>query len=409
MTQALLVLADGSVFRGRSFGARGTTFGEVVFNTGLTGYQEVLTDPSYHGQIVAMTYPHQGNYGLNGADEEASHPWVRGFVVREATAQPSSWRSTESLAAYLERHDVVGIEGIDTRRLTRRLREHGAMTGGITTEDLDADAFGARVRAAPELVGRDLVAEVTPADPYDVDVDELWKSTELTGVDEIADPRVEGAKVAALDLGMKRNILRCLVGTGFKTRVFGGTTSAEDILAWAPDGVFVSNGPGDPSAIPYVAETLRAILAARVPVFGICLGHQVLATALGGTTYKLKFGHRGANHPVKSLSTGRVEITTQNHGFAVGVGMDPGEHDEAWKVLASSTSDDWIWRSAFGDVALTHFDLNDGTLEGLHCRDVPAYSVQYHPEAAPGPHDSRYLFADFADLIVTGGKQHARR
>ena len=400
MSEALLVLADGTVFRGRSLGARGSTFGEVVFNTGLTGYQEVLTDPSYHGQIVAMTYPHQGNYGVNDVDAEAPHPWVRGFVVREATQLPSSWRSEESLPAYLERHGVVGIEGIDTRRLTRRLREHGAMSGGITTEDLDADSFLRSVRSSPGLEGRDLVREVTPTDPYDVDADELRRSSELAGVRSEPDPRVEGAKVAAVDLGMKRNILRCLVGTGFDTRVFGGAAPVSEILKWAPDGVFVSNGPGDPAAVPYVVETLRDLLDARIPVFGICLGHQVLGTALGGTTYKLKFGHRGANHPVKSLESGRVEITTQNHGFAVACGLAPADEGEAWKVLAETSPDKWTWKSRYGDVGLTHFDLNDGTLEGLRCRDVPAHSVQYHPEAAPGPRDSRYLFGAFAELIA---------
>jgi carbamoyl-phosphate synthase small subunit len=402
MTEALLVLADGSVFRGRGFGARGTTFGEICFNTGLTGYQEVLTDPSYHGQIVAMTYPHQGNYGLNALDEEAPHPWVRGFVVREATKDPSSWRSTESLPAYLERHNVVAIEGIDTRRLTRILRSKGAMTGGITTEELDADAFLDRVRSAPVLEGRDLVAEVTPSAAFRPDAEELFATGSLVGTCE-PDARVEGARVAALDLGMKKNILRCLVGMGFDAQVFGAASTADEILAFQPDGVFVSNGPGDPSAIGYVAQTLRTLLDKKVPVFGICLGHQVLGTALGGSTYKLKFGHRGANHPVKSLRSGRVEITTQNHGFAVKPGQG-GRHladeDDAWKVIARSDADDFVWRSDFGDVGLTHFDLNDGTLEGLTCLDVPAYSVQYHPEAAPGPHDSRYLFEEFADLIV---------
>jgi carbamoyl-phosphate synthase small subunit len=400
MTEALLALADGSVFRGRSFGARGETFGEMVFNTALTGYQEVLTDPSYHGQIVAMTYPHQGNYGLNDLDEEAPRPWVRGFVVREATVEPSSWRSRESLPAYLVRHGVVGIEGLDTRRLVRRLRDRGAMTGGITTEDLDESSFVERVRAAPELVGRDLVREVTPNAAYDPDVDELWATSELASVSRTPDPRVEGARVAAIDLGMKRNILRCLVGLGFTTRVFGGSAPADEILAWNPDGVFVSNGPGDPAAVPYVADTLRTILGASVPIFGICLGHQVLGTALGGTTYKLKFGHRGANHPVKSLVTGRVEITTQNHGFAVRAGRHLADEDESWKILAGARSDDFTWKSDFGEVALTHYDLNDGTLEGLRCLEVPATCVQYHPEAAPGPHDSRYLFADFAEAIA---------
>jgi carbamoyl-phosphate synthase small subunit len=402
VSEALLVLADGSVFRGRGFGARGTTFGEMCFNTGLTGYQEVLTDPSYHGQIVAMTYPHQGNYGLNAIDEEAPHPWVRGFVVREATKDPSSWRSSESLPAYLERHNVVGIEGIDTRRLVRILRTKGAMTAGISTDIRDADELLAQVRSAPVLDGRDLVREVTPAQAYAPDLAQLDATGELAGTCQ-TDPRVEGARVAALDLGMKRNILRCLVATGFETKVFGAGASADDILAFAPDGVFVSNGPGDPGAVPYVAETLRTLLGRAVPVFGICLGHQILGTALGGTTYKLKFGHRGANHPVKSLRSGRVEITTQNHGFAVKPGRG-GRHladeQDAWKVIATSSADDFVWRSDFGDVGLSHFDLNDGTLEGLACREVPAYSVQYHPEAAPGPHDSRYLFAEFADLIA---------
>ena len=408
MSAALLVLQDGSVFRGRSVGAPGTTFGEMVFNTALTGYQEVLTDPSYHGQIVAMTYPHQGNYGLNDMDAEAPRPWVRGFVMRDACTKPSSWRSQESLPDYLERHGVVGIDGIDTRRLTKRLREAGAMTAGITTEDLDEGSFTERVRAAPGLVGHDLVREVTPPESYDVDPSSLEGSSELGATTVRRDERVAGAKVAALDLGMKRNILRCLARTGFTTRVFGTSASADEILAWGPDGVFVSNGPGDPAAIGYVAATLGKILAARVPVFGICLGHQVLGTALGGGTYKLKFGHRGANHPVKSLETGRVEITTQNHGFAVRCGLDPAERGEAWQVLSQSKAGDWVWQSKFGSVALTHFDLNDGTLEGLRCLDVPAYSVQYHPEAAPGPHDSRYLFASFADLIVAGGA-HASR
>jgi carbamoyl-phosphate synthase small subunit len=401
MADALLALADGTVFRGRSFGARGETFGEMVFNTGLTGYQEVLTDPSYHGQIVAMTYPHQGNYGLNDIDEEAPHPWVRGFVVREVTAEPSSWRSRESLPAYLERHNVVGIEGVDTRKLTRALRERGAMTAGITTEDLDETSFVDRVRSAPVLEGRDLVKEVTPSAAYDLDLAQLSATDELAAVD--ADRRYEGVKVAALDLGMKRNILRCLAGMGFEVRVFGADAPPSEILAWSPDGVFVSNGPGDPAAVPYVVATLREVLEARVPTFGICLGHQILGTALGGTTYKLKFGHRGANHPVKSLDSGRVEITTQNHGFAVSTGLDPAAGGEAWRALSQTKTEDWVWSSAFGGVQLTHFDLNDGTLEGLRCLDVPAYSVQYHPEAAPGPHDSRYLFGEFADLI-TGGK-----
>lgn len=400
MADALLVLADGTTFHGRSFGARGTTFGEMVFNTSLTGYQEILTDPSYHGQIVAMTYPHQGNYGLNDLDAEAPRPWVAGFVVREATDRPSSWRSQESLHAYLERHGVVGIEGVDTRRLTRRLRFEGAMTGGVTTEDLDPVSFLERVRAAPGLEGRDLVREVAPVSAYDADREELLASGALDPSVREPDPRVQGAKVAAIDYGMKRNILRCLVGMGFEVRVFGAQAPAEEILGWGPDGVFLSNGPGDPAALPYAVETIRSVLDRRVPTFGICLGHQLLGTALGATTYKLKFGHRGANHPVKSLTSGRVEITTQNHGFAVATGLDPSEGGEAWQVLSRSGAEDWIWRSDYGDVGLTHFALNDGTLEGLQCLELPGHSVQYHPEAAPGPHDSRYLFEEFADLIV---------
>lgn len=399
MTDAVLALEDGTVFRGRSFGAPGETFGEVVFNTGLTGYQEVLTDPSYHGQIVAMTYPHQGNYGVNTVDAEAPHPWVRGFVVRDACDRPSSWRSEESLPEYLRRNGLVGIEGVDTRRLTRRLRVQGAMTGGVTTEDTDEASFLERVRQAPGLLGRDLVSEVSPDVPYDADPGALGDESVWGATTMDPDPRVAGAKVAALDLGMKRNILRCLARTGFETRVFGAGTTASEIVGWAPDGVFVSNGPGDPGALRYVVDTLRAILDARVPVFGICLGHQVLGTALGASTYKLKFGHRGSNHPVKSLETGRVEITTQNHGFAVDAGMDPAAGGDAWRAIAAADPRDWVWPSQKGDVQLTHFDLNDGTLEGMRCLELPAFSVQYHPEAAPGPHDARHLFADFAALI----------
>ncbi|HVL81858.1 MAG TPA: glutamine-hydrolyzing carbamoyl-phosphate synthase small subunit [Actinomycetota bacterium] len=400
MSDALLALADGTVFRGRAWGAEGETFGEVVFNTSLTGYQEVLTDPSYHGQVVAMTYPHQGSYGVNALDEEAPRPWVSGFIIRDGVERPSSWRATEGLRDYLVRNGIVAIEGVDTRALTRRLRLEGAMTGGVTTLDIGEDEFVERVRSAPPLVGRDLVREVTARQPYDVDAGELLASGLFDPSIEGADPRVQGAKVAAIDYGMKRNILRCLVGLGFEVRVFPATTPAAEVLAWGPDGVFLSNGPGDPSALPYAIENIRAVLDSRTPTFGICLGHQLLGTALGATTYKLKFGHRGANHPVKSLVTGRVEITSHNHGFAVKTGLDPTEGGEAWQVLARSKADDWVWRSRYGDVALTHFDLNDGTLEGVRALEIPAYSVQYHPEAAPGPHDSRYLFAEFVELIA---------
>jgi carbamoyl-phosphate synthase small subunit len=408
MGDAILALEDGTVFEGRAVGAEGETFGEVVFNTSLTGYQEVLTDPSYHGQIVTMTYPHQGNYGLNDLDAESGRPWVAGFVVREATERPSSWRSQEGLESYLRRHGIVGIAGIDTRRLTRRLRLGGAMTGGICSVDADAASFVERVRAAPGLVGRDLVRDVTPAAAYDPDPQELRASGVLDPSVRDPDLRVEGAKIAAIDYGMKRNILRCLVGIGFRVRVFGADAPPDEIVGWGPDGVFLSNGPGDPAVLGYAVETVRTIVQAGVPTFGICLGHQVLGQALGGGISKLKFGHRGGNHPVKSLRTGRVEITTHNHGFAVTTALDPAGTGDAWRALAGTSADDWIWRSAAGDVALTHFDLNDGTLEGLRALELPAYSVQYHPEAAPGPHDSRYLFDDFADLVAAGHGSHRK-
>lgn len=400
MSDALLALADGTVFRGRAWGAEGETFGEVVFNTSLTGYQEVLTDPSYHGQIVTMTYPHQGSYGVNALDEEASRPWVSGFVIRDGVERPSSWRSTEGLREYLLRHRIVAISGIDTRALTRRIRLEGAMTAGITTLGVTESEFVDRVRSAPGLLGRDLVREVTTGKAYDADAADLLNTGTLDPSIVGHDPRVEGARVAAIDYGLKRNIARCLVGLGMQVRVFPATAPATDILGWAPDGVFLSNGPGDPSALPYAVSTISDLLRAGIPTFGICLGHQLLGSALGGSTYKLKFGHRGANHPVKSLVTGRVEITTQNHGFAVRTGLDPADAGEAWQVLSRSKSEDWIWRSGYGDVALTHFNLNDGTLEGMRALDLPAYSVQYHPEAAPGPHDSRYLFTEFVDLIA---------
>lgn len=403
MADALLVLADGTAFHGRALGAPGEVFGEAVFNTSLTGYQEVLTDPSYHGQIVCMTYPHQGNYGTNPDDAEAPRPWVRGFVVREATERPSSWRSERSLEAYLSGHGIVAISGIDTRRLVRRLRVEGAMGAAVSTIDLDPESLAARVREAPGIVGRDLVREVTPETAYDANRAELLGSGVLDPSVRDADPRIEGARLAAVDYGMKRNILRCLVGLGFRVRVFPATASAEEILDHDPAGIFLSNGPGDPAALPYAVETIGGLLDSGRPTFGICLGHQLLGVALGGETYKLKFGHRGANHPVKSLTTGRVEITTQNHGFAVRAGRDPAAGGEAWRAIAGSSQEDWIWRSRRGDVALSHFDLNDGTLEGLRCLELPAYSVQYHPEAAPGPHDSRYLFEDLVRVVAERG------
>lgn len=277
------------------------------------------------------------------------------------------------------------------------------MGGAVSTEDLDPGSLGARVRESPGIVGRDLVREVTPREPYDADPEELLDTGVLDPSVREPDPRVAGARIAAIDYGMKRNILRCLVGLGFRVRVFPATASASEVLGYGPDGVFLSNGPGDPAALPYAVETVRGILEAGRPTFGICLGHQLLGVSLGGETYKLKFGHRGANHPVKSLDTGRVEITTQNHGFAVRAGRDPAAEGEAWRALANASGEDWIWSSRYGDVALTHFDLNDGTLEGVRCLELPAYSVQYHPEAAPGPHDSRYLFEDLVEAVARRG------
>lgn len=371
---ALLVLEDGTAFRGHAFGASGTVLGEAVFNTGMAGYQEVLTDPSYHRQIVAMTAPHVGNYGLNDADAESDAIQVAGFVVREAARRPSSWRAEQSLQAALGHAGVVGIEGIDTRRLTRHLRERGAMRAGLSTEVLDTEALTSRVLDSPTMEGADLAREVSTAEPY-----------ELAPADD------ERFRVVAVDFGIKRNILRQLSARGCRVRVVPATTPAGEILADEPDGVFLSNGPGDPAATGYGVETTRALLG-RVPVFGICLGSQLLGRALGGDTYKLRFGHRGVNQPVLRHADGVVEITSHNHGFAV----------EA-ATLGEQVGEGAYRTAAHGPVHVTHTSLNDETVEGLACRDLPAFSVQYHPEAAPGPHDARYLFERFTDLMARSG------
>jgi carbamoyl-phosphate synthase small subunit len=372
---AVLALADGTVFRGRAFGATGEAAGEIVFNTSMTGYQEILTDPSYEGQLVAMTYPEIGNVGVNKEDVESRRPFVRGFVVREYREAPSSWRADESLGSYLARHGIPGIEGIDTRALVRHLRDRGSQEAVLSSTDLAAERLVKKAKAAPGLVGRDLVREVTCAKAYDWTEGPWRLGRGYIGAAEAAAER--GGRpldVVAYDYGIKYNILRSLVGAGCRVHVVPAYTSAADVLARRPDGVFLSNGPGDPDAVAGAPENVAAILG-KVPVFGICLGHQILGLALGGQTYKLKFGHHGGNQPVQDLTTGRVEITAQNHGFAVDVD------------------------SLRGRAELTHVNLNDRTVEGLALKDQPTFSVQYHPEASPGPHDAHYLFRRFIDLM----------
>jgi carbamoyl-phosphate synthase small subunit len=366
VTPAYLALADGTVYEGEAFGASGERSGEVVFTTGMTGYQEVVTDPSYRGQLVCMTYPLIGNYGVNRLDAEAPHPYVEGFIVREYTARPSSWRSEGSLGEYLARHGIPAIQGIDTRALTRKLRDGGTMPGILSTAATDPADLVARARELPGMSGQDLVTGLGPAHPYEFEPEPQ---------DEALNPFPPARwHVVAYDLGMKRNILRELGRHGCRVTVVGPRTTAREVLAMRPDGVFLSNGPGDPAAVPGIAEEVRRLVEAK-PVFGICLGHQILGLALGGRTFKLKFGHRGVNQPVKDLATGRVEITTHNHGFAV----DPA--------------------SLPGDLSVTHVNLNDRTCEGLAHRRLPVFSVQYHPEAAAGPHDAKYLFERFLGVM----------
>jgi carbamoyl-phosphate synthase small subunit len=372
---ALLALEDGSAFHGTAFGAEGESFGEAVFNTGMAGYQEVLTDPSYAGQIVAMTSPHQGNYGVNDEDAESWRVQVSGFAVREASRRASNWRADSTLQAALGAAGVVGIEGIDTRALTRRLRDAGAMRAAISTVDLDAVSLTARVRDTPGMAGMDLARTVSTTKPYEASV--------LVGPPATDRGRV--FRVAAYDFGMKRNILRLLAAHGLEVTVFPAETSATAIAQGAYDGVFLSNGPGDPAATAYGVAAVRALLG-KVPIFGICLGNQLLGLALGGRTYKMKFGHRGVNQPVRDAGSGKVEITSHNHGFAV----DPASWARDGGGMALTD---------YGRVHLSHWNLNDDTLEGMRCLDVPAFSVQYHPEAAPGPHDSRYLFEEFRAML----------
>ncbi len=376
--KALIALEDGRIFEGRSFTGHGEIQGELVFNTSMTGYQEILTDPSYKGQIVTMTYPLIGNYGVNPQDEESLGIHMSGFVVREYEADFSNWRATGDLAGYLKKHGVLGIDQVDTRAVTRHIRLAGAMRAVISTRDLDTESLVEKARAVPGLVNADLATRVSCTMPY------VWEGSRILELDDLSPDRLsrlaswEGAdyRVAIIDCGLKFNQLRLLSQRGCQCVVFPSSAESEQVLACRPDGVFLSNGPGDPAAVTHVIETAGKLVGQK-PVFGICLGHQILSLALGGTTYKLKFGHRGGNQPVKDLETGRVEITAQNHGFAVDESSLPPK------------------------VEVTHINLNDQTVEGIRHREVPAFSVQYHPENAPGPHDSEYLFDRFVSMMAS--------
>ena len=367
--KAILLLEDGSVFEGTSFGAKGQKCGEVVFNTAMTGYQEILTDPSYNEQIITMTYPLIGNYGTNKVDVESRRTFVSGFIVKENCNRPSNWRNKNSLGDYLAKSNVVGLEGIDTRKLVKHIRTEGAMRGIISSTQFDIGKLKKKLDKYPGLVDRDIVKHVTVKKPYRWDRGVV---DALTGREEKPPLKY---KVVAFDFGIKLNILRLLRSHGCDVWVVPANTSAKDVLAKKPDGVFLSNGPGDPDPVNYAIESIRNLLG-KVPIFGICLGQQLLALALGGKRFKLKFGHRGANHPVKNLKTGAIEISSQNHGFCIDI---------------DSLKDK--------DVEVTHINLNDHTLEGFRCKNVPAFSVQYHPEASPRPHDSNYLFETFKKLM----------
>lgn len=371
MQHTILVLEDGRVFEGEGFGALATQVGEICFNTSMTGYQEVLTDPSYYGQIVAMTYPLIGNYGINSLDNESSRPHVRGFVIEELSEIASNWRSELSLDQYLAQYHICGIQGIDTRALTRHLRERGAMTACITSDpNISLEKAQALAKESSGVVGMDFVKEVTAQKPYEWDpasnLSQSWDVPQLPKTD---------CHIVVYDFGLKINQLRCLRQQGFKVTVVPATTSAEDVLNLQPDGIFLSNGPGDPAALHYAHQNVQKLLGKK-PIFGICLGHQILAYAFGGKTFKLKFGHRGGNQPVKDLRTGRVDITSQNHGFAVDADSLPSA------------------------INVTHINLNDHTVEGLQHTELPVFSVQYHPEAAPGPSDASHFFSEFHRLVL---------
>lgn len=376
MKNAILALEDGRTFCGRAFGHSGTTAGEVCFNTSMTGYQEIITDPSYRGQIVTMTYPLQGNYGINAADAESASPHVRGFVIGELCEIPSSWRSEQSLSEYFAEHQIIGIEDIDTRALTKHLRSQGAMRAVISTELSEKEAVQA-AKDSPSMVGMDYVEEVsTPEDYHWVGESRLWTIPSVTTNQETNYIDLPEAKyrIVAYDFGVKYNILRSLRQSGFEVEVVNSRTPASEVLAKNPDGIFLSNGPGDPAALTYIHDEVKQLIGKK-PIFGICLGHQILTHCFGGKTFKLKFGHRGGNHPVKDLRTGQIAITAQNHGFA--------------------TDDD----SLPDYTEVTHINLNDQTVEGVRSTKDPVFSVQHHPEAAPGPNDAKNFFGEFADLI----------
>ena len=360
-TSAILLFEDGREFHGNSLGYIGETTGEICFNTGMSGYQEILTDPSYCKQIVTMTSPHIGNYGVNTEDIESDRVQVAGFIIKEATDIPSNWRSTQSISNYLNEQKIVGIKNVDTRSITRYIRDKGAMNGIISAIDSNIDSLKQKLLQVPSMSGLDLAKLVTTKKSY------TWSKNKSA----------KKYKVAAIDYGIKHNILRLLESYGCKVTVFPANTSANEIIEFSPDGIFLSNGPGDPAAVTYGIDTVKSLLGIK-PIFGICLGHQILSLALGAKTFKLKFGHRGINHPVKNNETGVVEITSQNHGFAVDLNSLPK------------------------NIVSTHINLNDNTSEGIRCKDIPAFSVQYHPESSPGPHDSRYLFQQFIDMMKKG-------
>ncbi|TKS60536.1 MAG: carbamoyl phosphate synthase small subunit [Nitrospira sp.] len=392
MKKALLALADGTLFEGRALGYEGETVGEVVFNTAMTGYQEVLTDPSYKGQIITMTSPHIGNYGTTPEDAESRRLWAEGFVVMEASRLASNWRSRQTIHEYLTQAKVVAIEGLDTRALTRHLREHGSQQGVITHNTLDHARAVLKAKDAPSIIGRDLAAEVTCQRSYE------WQAGSGNWVPDSHEAGLRSAarrfwRVVAYDFGVKENILRRLVDVGCQVTVVPASTSAAEIEALKPDGIFLSNGPGDPEGVPYAMEAVQTLIG-RYPIFGICLGHQILGLAFGLKTYKLKFGHHGANHPVIDLRTRKVEITSQNHNFAVRIP----------KLFSEVPNNPPVVETKHGKLSITHLSLNDHSIEGMVSVEHPVFSVQYHPEASPGPHDSAYLFDEFIRLME---KHHA--